>query len=310
MLRELRTRIRFRLGNDLNDLLLCVFLWHRQHLLSGLVRFVGGNPVHRASQQPPRFGRWCSFSGRTDGCVPYQVFRDWNAIATVESDLFRQLMMDGYAHLVWPYMMGAETPREAYSGYDPAWILAHSAGFWVQELTDKGIIPTVETLYQSARPEDSFGDVSLEELDRILRYIVPKAMEHYRMYDVLDVVEQHRCFEDFDTRKSNAKTDFFRKWYHTRTKYQTVSWEDYIAEDEGYSDGATPEEAAVSKVLVEQFFATLSEKDRRILALRMEGICLEDIAKELGYSNHSGVLKRIQRIGQAYEAFTQTDLGF
>ena len=100
---------------------------------------------------------------------PYQIFRDWDAIATVESDLFRQLMMDGYAHLVWPYMMGAETPREAYSGYDPAWILAHSAGFWVQELTDKGIIPTVETLYQSASPEETFGDVSMDELDRILR---------------------------------------------------------------------------------------------------------------------------------------------
>ena len=42
----------------------------------------------------------------------------------------------------------------------------------------------------------------------------------------------------------------------------------------------------------------------------MEGICLENIARELGYSNHSGALKRIQRIGQAYEAFTQTDLGF
>ena len=213
---------------------------------------------------------------------PYQIFRDWDAIATVESDLFRQLMMDGYAHLVWPYMMGAETPREVFSGYDPAWILAHSPGYWVQELTDEGIIPTVETLYQSARPKDSFGDVSLEELDRILRYIVPKAMEHYRMYDVLDVVEECRCFEDFDTQRSNAKTDFFRKWYHTRTKYQTVSWEDYIAENEGYSDGATPEETAVSKVLVEQFLATLSEKDRRILEPRMEGICLENIARELG----------------------------
>lgn len=96
---------------------------------------------------------------------PYQVFRDWDAITTVESDLFRQLMMDGYAHLVWPYMMGAEMPREVYSGYDPAWILAHSAGFWVQELTDKGIIPTVETLYQSASPEETFGDVSMDELD-------------------------------------------------------------------------------------------------------------------------------------------------
>ena len=42
----------------------------------------------------------------------------------------------------------------------------------------------------------------------------------------------------------------------------------------------------------------------------MDGVCLEDIAKELGYRNHSGVLKRIKHIGQIYEAFTQTDLGF
>ena len=34
--------------------------------------------------------------------------------------------------------------------------------------------------------------------------------------------------------------------------------------------------------------------------------CLE----KLGYKNHSGVLKRIRKIGQAYEAYTGVDYGF
>ena len=34
------------------------------------------------------------------------------------------------------------------------------------------------------------------------------------------------------------------------------------------------------------------------------------IAEKLGYKNHSGVLKRIRKIGQAYEAYTGVDYGF
>ena len=47
-----------------------------------------------------------------------------------------------------------------------------------------------------------------------------------------------------------------------------------------------------------------------ILEMRMQGYPLEEIAAKLGYKNHSGVLKRIRKIGQAYEAFTGEDLGF
>ena len=42
----------------------------------------------------------------------------------------------------------------------------------------------------------------------------------------------------------------------------------------------------------------------------MEGATLEEIAKKLGYQNHSGVLKRIRRIGLEYEMFSGDDLGF
>ena len=42
----------------------------------------------------------------------------------------------------------------------------------------------------------------------------------------------------------------------------------------------------------------------------MSGDTLEKIAEKLGYKNHSGVLKRIRKIGQAYEAYTGVDYGF
>ena len=55
---------------------------------------------------------------------------------------------------------------------------------------------------------------------------------------------------------------------------------------------------------------TLDEKDRAILQMRQKGETLEEIEEKLGYQNHSGILKRIRKIGQAYEAFTGEDYGF
>ena len=70
------------------------------------------------------------------------------------------------------------------------------------------------------------------------------------------------------------------------------------------------ENESTVKVLAEQFMETLSEKDKQILQLRLEGVKLEDIADRLGYANHSGVHKRLRKIGQAFEKFADVDYGF
>ena len=70
------------------------------------------------------------------------------------------------------------------------------------------------------------------------------------------------------------------------------------------------EERILSEVMVKQFMESLSEKDRKILNMRMEGYSQKEIAQRLGYSNHSGVQKRITKIGLAYQEFTKDDLGF
>ncbi len=247
---------------------------------------------------------------------PHQILRSKAACDLIESDLFRLLIVDAVAYMVWPYM-GFTEYMEVYSGDDPAWRLAHCPEIWVKELADEGILPTAESFLRNADAE--FGYVPEAEIDSILRVIVPQAMERHHINEVIQVAQEYRCFEDFDLRKSNQKTDFIRQWYHTRTRHPQISLEGFreaYAENHDGQEWDMPDpledvqEAVVSWATVEQFKTTLCEKDMAILELRLQGYTLDEIAEKLGYKNHSGVLKRIRKIGQAYEAFTGEDLGF
>lgn len=249
---------------------------------------------------------------------PRKLISDWDAIATVESDLFRLLIIDAYVFMVWPFLCPG-VKREIYSGYEPTWIFAHSPAYWVQELQNEKIIPTAEDLFKDGGVDVDFGYVQEEEIEVLFRVIIPQVMEKRKMREVMDIVREHRCFEDFDFRKSRQKTDFYRQWYHTRTAHPMISLEgfkeDYAKAHDGQEwdlpdDGADIDRSVVGKVQVEQFLKTLTVKDRQMLTLRMKGLTHQEIAGKLGYRNHSGVLKRIRRIGEQYEIFTGTDLGF
>lgn len=247
---------------------------------------------------------------------PRMVFANREACEFIESDLFKLLIIDATAYMVWHHM-GFDEYMEVYSGYDPSWKLAHCPDYWIKEMTDEGIIPTVKELYQNYNCD--LGFVPEEEIDIYLRYIVPKVMKKHNMNAAIQVAEEFRCFEDFDLRNSRQKTDFYRKWYHTRTKHPMVSLEEFQETYTESHNGQEWEEAdtsqdveenIVSQALVEQFKKTLSEKDMKILEMRMDEATLEEIAEKLGYKNHSGVLKRIRKIGLAYEKFTGEDFGF
>ena len=247
---------------------------------------------------------------------PQKILHSKAACDLIESDLFRLLIVDAVAYMVWPYM-GFTEYMEVYSGDDPAWRLAHSPEIWVQELTDEGILPSAESFLRQAN--EDFGYVPENVIDGVLRVIVPQAMERYHINEVIQVAQEYRCFEVFDFRKSNQKTDFIRQWYHTRTRHPQISLEGFretYAENHDGQEWDAPDssqdvqETVISQATVDQFKATLSEKDMAILEMRLQGYTMEEIAEKLGYQNHSGVLKRIRKIGQAYESFTGEDLGF
>lgn len=249
---------------------------------------------------------------------PWFIFRDWDAIKIVESDLFLELMMDGYACLTWPYL-GIGGDMEAYSGYDPAYAIAHSCGIWVETMTNLGIIPTTNELLKKATPWEQWGYVPVAETQWTMRRGVRAAMHRYNLQALLDTVKQNRCAEDFDDRYSTQKIDFIRKWYHTRTKHPQVSLEEFQqAYAEGHNDTwwdvpdtqQDIEQAVVDCADADLFIQALEPKDLEILQLRNKGHSLEEIAQMLGYKTHSAVLKRIQKLGEQYQEFAGTDIGF
>lgn len=247
---------------------------------------------------------------------PQQLVMNRAACEIVESDLFLLLIIDAAAYMVWPHM-GFSEYMEIYSGYDPAWKFAHNPDFWIRELIDERILPTADKLLKYC---DSWcGYVPEADVNLYLSHAVPAAMEKYHMNEVIQVAQEHRCFEDFDFRNSNQKTDFTRKWYHTRTQHPQISLEsfqeDYMLAHNGVQwdhedESVHVESEVISETFVEDFLSTLTDKDRQILELRMQGYTLQEVADMLGYKNHSGVLKRIRKIGQAYEKYANEDLGF
>ncbi|MFR5775188.1 MAG: hypothetical protein ACLUFZ_05815, partial [Oscillospiraceae bacterium] len=120
---------------------------------------------------------------------------------------------------------------EIYSGYDPAWRFAHCPDYWIQELTDEGILASAGELFKGCH--SALGYIPEWQIDIYLRYIVPNVMKKHRMDEIIQVAREYPCFEDFDFRKSNQKTDFIRKWYHTRTKHPMISLEEF---QEAYAD--------------------------------------------------------------------------
>lgn len=125
-----------------------------------------------------------------------------------------------------------------------------------------------------------------------------------KLLPCIQAVREMRCFEDYDNRNSNAKIDFYRRWYHTRSKISTVSLEQLTDNEigDGLHSNLTSqyEDTVCSKIVVDKFYQRLEPLDREILDLRINGYTYQEIAERTGYKTHSGVLKRINRITELY----------
>ena len=254
---------------------------------------------------------------RTLKRVPRDLFLDPETIRRVESDNFLQVVIDCYAYVAWPYLKLGKN-MEDYSGYDPGWLVAHAAPLWIDALEDLELLPDAGAFYRAWQtdPDTEIGFCSMEYMSAVMRLAVQKVMVEGRYPEFFEVVKQHRCFEDYDRRHSRVKIDFWRRWYHTRTKHPLTASVDVIK-----SMGVEPhamqsntdhefEDAVWSSYEVERFMQRLSDTDRQILNLRMQKRPFAEIAQRLGFKTRSAVLKRIRKIGKAYERFIGEDLGF
>ncbi len=250
---------------------------------------------------------------------PVQITRDWKQIELVESDRFKQAIIEIYAYMVWNYL-DISPYMEIFSGYDPLYMFAHQPEYWLKTMIDEKVIMDSQTVFSMLmdNPYVFYEFTSMERISGAIKYTVDKTIEQLNLKPVIDCIKQNRCWEDFDKRDSKQKTDFFRKWYHSRTAHPMISLEQYQEEYAERNDGkefdipdsTDVEDEAVTQELINSFMKELTEKQKQILNLRLEGRTYEEIAQRVGYKTHSAVVKQMDKIGQKFETFAGVDYGF
>ena len=218
----------------------------------------------------------------------------------IESDACLSEIMDSVAAMVFPHF-GFGGWKEDYTGYCPVWTLTYVLPLWAK-LLEQEINWGLNALIQV--PNIPFLDEDF--INKTMERVVKRAIAEQGWQPILDVVREMPCDEDFEKWNTNVRKDFLRKWYHTRSKkVQTVSLEACMEDDDNgiheiASDSCDIAEYVASDDFYQRFKALLSERDMKILELRMKGFTYEEIADKLGYKNHSGVLKRMNSITKIF----------
>lgn len=233
-----------------------------------------------------------------------EINRSEKLIDSINSNVFLKEIMDAAAALAFPYF-GFGGWKEHYTGHCPVWQLTYALPLWTRLLEDETgwglqrlfLIPSTDII--------PFFDPDF--IKEVMERIVKRGIVEENWQPILDAVKKMPCDEDFERYNTNVRIDFYRKWYHTRSKrIKLVSLEETMAGEDGdyvtvvAADPRDMTEIVAAEDYCIRFKSRLSNKDREILELREDGFTFEEIADKLGYKNHSGVVKRMQAIKEVF----------
>jgi hypothetical protein len=225
-----------------------------------------------------------------------------------------------FARIVWP-LLNSQSHLSAYAESDPIRILAHNIDFWLPYLNEViarridglGRLPVVSQeqagiLYKvnSSLPEglslerDYYGgNVWSGEAREVLRELVELADGKGNLRAILDAVKCNRLVDDFSAKWSYAREDFERKLYCKRSKIRPT----FVQLDDTIPVHG-PQSEVHENLLWQDFLVLLNPKERRVVVCLRNGVTkLGDIAKELGYSNHSPISKMLARVRKKARQF-------
>jgi len=239
------------------------------------------------------------------------IARSEEHISTIEDDNYLNECLDAVASLVFPHL-GFRGWKEHYSVNSPVWKLSYFLPLYAKALEDEtgwGLQALLRT------PKNSFipyfdADYINEVMDRVVKRVITEQ----NWQPMLDIVKAMPCEEDFENWDTFVRRDFLRKWNHSRSKnVQTVSLEACLEDGdhaiyEVKDESADFEDDIASEDYYARFKSQLSPKDRQILQMRLDGYTYAEIADELGYKNHSGVIKRISAITKEFTQYQNKEV--
>lgn len=226
---------------------------------------------------------------------------------------FEERLARAWGWTVWPSLMSGSA-MGAFSSSDPLRLLSHQLDFWLPAVTeviqarlrdfpqvDNGIEPKPITLIDgstltgaTASNPRKGGDIWTGESEAadVRAATIEMADRTGRLRAIVDAVKSNRVEDDFSDRWSYAREDFERKLYSKRSKVKVrfVELTDATIVQSSQSE-------YLDNLATNEFLSILDPANRQIVVLLNSGVTKKtEIAKMLGYANHSPVSKRLARI--------------
>jgi len=226
---------------------------------------------------------------------------------------FAERLSRAWAWTIWPSLMSGSS-ISAFSPGDPLRILSHQLDFWLPAVTEviqsrlkdfpaveNGIEPSPITLIDGSILDGATasnprmgGDVWTGESEaaNVRAETIEMADRTGRLREIIDAVKSNRVEDDFSDRWSFAKEDFERKLYNKRSKVKVRFVE--LTETSIVQSGQSE---YLDDLATNEFLSILDPTNRQIVVLLNSGVTKKtEIAKMLGYANHSPVSKRLAKI--------------
>jgi hypothetical protein len=271
--------------------------------LSVLRRF--GLPAIKRGGWPVEY----NLGGLTDGVLP----ADWEV-----------RLSQAVAFHLWPFLCPRSAPS-MFARTEPIKLLSHNLDFWMpyldlvvqqrrgqaercgfdEEYPDqpRKLAEARRRLAGECEVERPLmgGPVWMGESEALeaASALVKAADARGNLRTIIEAVKSNRIADDFSSRWSWEREDFERKLYRRRSKIRPIFVE---LNDTVPVHG--PASEAEENLLWQDFFALLNPRERRIIVCLRSGISrATEIARELGYANHSPVSKALAVIRRKAETF-------
>lgn len=218
-----------------------------------------------------------------------------------------------FAELVWRNGLGPSgSPLGAFDRRESLVLLSHDLAYW-RGPVEKLIRARCRALGRVPREDEDKHPSSIRRQDDLsferptygtelwtgeqeafetARELVDLADADGRLRACIDALRSHRVEDDFSPLWSCAREDFERKLYRKRSKVR-ISFVEFTDREPFHdADGELQ-----GNILCRDLLALVEPRDRRIVVCVQSGATnVADIARSLGYANHTPVSKALARI--------------
>ena len=164
-----------------------------------------------------------------------------------------------------------------------------------------------DEIVESIFSQFDFDDPELDKKADDFMHTAVGTMLDVMQYDQLaGIVQDLSAAEDFNPYiKPNFRAqDHNKKWYHTGSEIQVEYCPDPETKLSPEKAIVDPEKIAIFNLMVEDYWKTLDDTEKKIFRLREQGYTQGEVAKILGYSGNSAVSKRLKTMRAKFKDVT------